>query len=60
MAPDDYCFEKEPWRNMLPPQLIERFCLSGWADISFYLSDQWEFMSGVQKLAKATYSEDTA
>ena len=45
---------------MLPPQLIERFCLSGWADISFYLSDQWEFMSEVQKLAKATYSEDTA
>ena len=58
LSPDDFCFEKESWAGSLPPALDSLICEAGRADISFYLSDQWKFLSEVRELARSTYSQD--
>jgi HD-like signal output (HDOD) protein len=57
LGPNDFCFEKESWADALPPEFNAALREAGWANISFYLSDQWGFLNEVQDLARSTYSE---
>jgi HD-like signal output (HDOD) protein len=59
LGPNDFGFEKETWANALPPDFNNAIREAGWADISFYLSDQWSFLNEVQELAKTTYFQSS-
>jgi HD-like signal output (HDOD) protein len=58
LGPNDSGFQKDCWKNSLPPALEDGINHAGWADITFYLSDQWKFLSEVKEIASATYSEN--